>query len=238
MVALISLLHFDSAVNGLLENSHGNLYSFNRLNRFGEVSNFGQLRSASNLTTLYDFADGWVYEHELSKVMTGALFDIWVDVFHETLLQKGVISSELEDLSDRLEEDPDYHKIIQPMFDEAYHDNPAAFADALIESRDYMGFAMAGIWKRLSIETLDYADVFETFLEVDSELTGGRYHRHITINMHNRGIGLISAGPRLQPPDKDSHAFSGRTAVPEFAGHHKCRGIPYAHRMAMARNSQ
>lgn len=236
MVALISLLHFDSAVVGLLENSRGNLYSYNRLNRFGEVSNYGQLRSASNSTTLYDFADGWVYEHDLSKVITGALFDIWVDVFHEILLEKGVISGKLEDLSDRLEEDPNYQEIIQPLFDEAYRDNPAAFADALIASRDYMGFAMANVWKRLSIETLDYADVFETFLEVDQALTGGRYHRHITVNMHNRGIGLISAGPRQQPPDEKSHAFSGRTAVPEFASHQRCRRIPYQHRMAMAQS--
>ncbi|MGI9515298.1 MAG: hypothetical protein ACR2OL_20550 [Anderseniella sp.] len=237
MVALISLMHFDSAVSGLLKASRGNLYSYNRLNRFGEVSDFGQIRSASNMVTLFDFADGWVYEHDLSQVMTGALFDIWVDIFHETLLEDRLISAEVEDLSDRLEEDPDYQVVIQPLFDDAYAQNPKGFADALISSRDYMGFALASIWKRLSIETLDYADVFETFMEVDQQMTGGRYHRLIRNNMLNRGIGVISAGPRLSPPDEKSHAFSARTSVPEDTDHHHCRRVAYSVRMARARAS-
>ena len=235
MVALISLLHFDSALVGLLEASSGNLYSFNRLNRFGEVSNNGQLRSASNEVTLYDFVDGWVHEHKLSQVLTGALFDIWVDIFHENLLRNGLISSELEDLSDRLEGDPAYQEVIQPLFDAAYAQNPGPFADALIASRDYMGFAMAGVWDRLSIETLDFADVYHTFLEVDDAMTGGQYHRIISINMERRGIGVISAGPRLAPPDETSHAFSSRTAVPGEGTHCCARHLPYAIRREMAK---
>ncbi|MEL6566028.1 MAG: hypothetical protein AAFQ59_16425 [Pseudomonadota bacterium] len=234
MVALISLLHFDSALVGLLEATSGNLYCFNRLNRFGEVSNNGQLRSASNAFTLYDFADGWVYEHNLSQVLTGALFDIWVDIFHENLLQAGLISADLEDLSDRLEGDPAYQQVIQPMFDAAYAANPGPFADALIASRDYMGFAMAGVWDRLSIETLDYADVYETFLDVDAAMTGGRYHRIIRLNMERRGIGVIRAGPRLAPPDDSSHAFSDRTAVPGDARTCCSRQLPYALRRQIA----
>lgn len=232
MVALISLLHFDSAISGLLASSHGNLYSFNRLNRFGEVSDLGQLRSASNNKTLYDFADGWEFEHDLSQVLTGALFDIWVDIFHENLLEENLISRELEDLSDRLEEDPEYQAVIQPLFDDAFAKNPTGFAEALIESRDYMGFALANVWKRLRIETLDYADVFETFIEVDRDMTGGRYGRLIDTNMRNRGIGVISAGPRLAPPDEKSHAFSDRTAVPEDVESCGCRRIPYSIRRA------
>ena len=233
MVALISLLHFDSAVDGLLKASRGNLYSYNRLNRFGEISEFGQLRSASNTTTLYDFAEGWVYEHDLSQVLTGALFDIWVDIFHEGLLQDGLISPDLEDLSDRLEGDPGYQSVVQPLFDAAYAENPDGFAAALIASRDYMGFALANVWKRLSIETLDYADVFETLLEVDRDLSGGRFDRLIRLNMKRRGIGVISAGPRLAPPDENSHAFSARTLVPEdIATPCRCRHLPYSIRRA------
>ena len=235
MVALISLLHFDSAVVGLLEASSGNLYSFNRLNRFGEVSNNGQLRSASNEKTLYDFADGWVHEHRLSQVLTGALFDIWVDIFHEHLLADRLISGELEDLSDRLEGEPEYQQVIQPLFDQAYAENPGGFADALVASRDYMGFAMAAIWERLTIETLDFADVYQTFLEVDHDMTGGRYHRIIHLNMRRRGIGVIKAGPRLAPPDKTSHAFSDRTAVPEDAERRCSCHLPYSIRREIAK---
>ncbi|MEP2641555.1 hypothetical protein [Roseobacter sp.] len=234
MVALISLAHFDSAVVGLLEATSGNLYCFNRLNRFGEVSDNEQLRSASNSTTLYEFEHGWEKEHKLSEVMTGALFDIWVDVFHENLLDRGLISHALEDLSDRLEGDPNYQQVIQPLFDAAYAQNPGGFADALIASRDYMGFAMAEVWTRLSLDTLDYADVYHTFMAVDHTMTGGQYHRIIALNMERRGIGRITAGPRLAPPDEKSHAFSSRIAVPD-EGHHCCGGgVPYAVRRALA----
>lgn len=232
MVALISLMHFDSALHGLLKASSGNLYSYNRLNRFGEISQFGQLRSASNAVTLYDFAEGWAYEHDLSQALTGALFDIWVDVFHEYLLGDGLISAELEDFSDQLEGDPGYQEIVQPLFDQAYSDNADGFAHALVKSRDYMGFALANVWKRLSIETLDYADVYETFLEVDQELTNARFERLIRRNMLRRGIGVIKAGPRLSPPDEKSHAFSGRTSMPDEANSHRCRHLPYSIRRA------
>ena len=237
MVALISLLHFDSATVGLLEISRGNLYSYNRLNRFGEVSDNYQLRSAANDKTLYDFADGWTYEHNLSQVMTGALFDTWVDIFHENLLDAGLISQSLEDLSDRMEGDPDYEAVIQPLFDAAYAENPGGFADALIASRDYMGFALAAIWERLTIETLDYADVYETFIEVDQDMTRGRYSRIIHTNMRRRGIGIIKAGPRLTPPDEKSHAFSDRTATPMGACDCCRPGLPYSIRRELARNS-
>ena len=125
-----------------------------------------------------------------------------------------------------------------PLFDRAYAQNPGGFADALIASRDYMGFAMAALWERLSIETLDYADVYKTFIEVDEDMTRGRYGRIIHRNMQRRGIGIVKAGPRLKPPDEESHAFSGRTATPEGACGCSKHRIPYSLRRKMARNAR
>lgn len=230
MVSLISLMHFESALGGLLEASHGNLYSYNRLNRFAEVSDFEQLRLASNPLTLYDFADGWVNEHDLAQPLTGALFDIWVDVFHEDLLQRGLIPAQLEDLSDQLEGDPSYQEVIQPQFDKAYEQNPEGFAACLAGARDYMGRALALCWSSLRPPHLDYAHVSRALLAADDELTGGRFHGIIAGNMERRGIGLVRAGPRLRPPAEDSHAFSQRTLVPEL--HRNCRHLPYRKRMA------
>ena len=51
-------------------------------------------------------------------------------------------------------------------------------------------------------------------LEVDLELTGGRYQHDIISNLQWREIGLVRVGPRLAPPDEYSHAFSARTATP------------------------
>lgn len=238
MVSLVTLLHFETAMTGLLQATRGNLYTYNRLNRFGEVSDLGQLRLASNPLTLYDFVDGWDKEHKLAQPLTGALFDIWVDVFHEHLLREGLISAQAEDLSDRLEDDPNYHAVIQPLFDEAFARNPQGFAEALATARDYMGFALAGTWSRLNSDHLDYADVFEALMDTDQEINGGRFQRLIAVNLLARGIGKVRAGPRLEEPDATSHAFSARTATPDDeVPSHRCGHMPYSKRMAMARGA-
>src|ERR671918_156516 len=95
LVAIIAATHFDSVVDGLLANTRGNLYVLNRLNRIGEVSANSQIRLASNSVRLAAFANGWRGEHELSLPLTGAAFDILVDVFHEHLLERGAISAEV-----------------------------------------------------------------------------------------------------------------------------------------------
>jgi hypothetical protein len=235
MVSLIALMHFESALHGVLEASHGNLYSYNRLNRFAEVSDLDQLRLASNQLTLFDFADGWENEHDLAQPLTGALFDIWVDVFHENLLSRKLIPAELEDLSDQIEGDPSYHEVVQPLFDQAYAKNPQGFAECLEDARDYMGRALALCWSNLQPPHVDYALVAQALLEADSEMTGGRFHRIIDVNMTRRGIGIVSAGPRSCPPAEDSHAFSSRTFVPE--PHKNCRHLPYRERMALNRGT-
>ena len=63
-----------------------------------------QDRSASPATRkLSEFAAGWTDEHDLSQPLTGAFFDILVDVYHESCPGSGLISPEVEDLLDRIE---------------------------------------------------------------------------------------------------------------------------------------
>lgn len=234
MVSLIALMHFESARDDLLEKSKGNLYSFNQLNRFAEVSDFEQLRLVSNDSNMWQFEQGWTSEHDLSQPLTAAFFDILVDVFHEELLAAGLMSDELEDLSDRLEDDPNYHEILQPMFDASYAKSPEGFAEALDRARDYLGHVLALTWVRLpGVPT--YADFRHVMTGADDTLTGGRFGRIIEVNMARRGIGIVSAGPRQTPPDEESHAFSGRTYVPENTSFrpHKC--TPYRTRYMLAR---
>lgn len=230
MVAIIAVLHFDSVVQNLLETTSGNLYTFNELNRFAELSDNEQIRVASNDRRLSEFARGWSDEHDLSQPLTGALFDVLVDVFHESLLDRGLIDPRVEDLSDQIEDSPDYEAIMQPLFDQAYEADPAGFKEALLDARDYMGVALARTWSRLSPHYLNYDDVGETLLEVDRELTGGRHQRIIVNDFRWRDIGLVSVGPRRSPPDESSHAFSDRTAVPGEGESRPARS--YAERMA------
>jgi hypothetical protein len=236
LTALVALLHFESVVRDLLELTSGNLYTFNALNRFAELSENEQIRIAGNGRKLSDFALGWSDEHDLSEPLTGAMFDILVDVFHEQLLERRLIAPEVEDLFDRLEREPGQAGIIQSLFDEAFPADPGGFEEALLDARDYLGLALARIWPRLRPDFLTYADVGDAFLEVDRELSGGRYQRAIASNFLWREIGLVRVGPRLTPPDARSHLFSPRTFVPE-EGPALAR-MPYRERWRRAHRSR
>ncbi|WP_291732595.1 hypothetical protein [Leisingera sp. F5] len=214
MVALIASLHFGSVVEELLENTKGNLYTFNQLNRFAELAGNAQIRMAANTRTLQEFVSGWSSEHALSEPLTGAMFDILVDIFHERLLVHDLITPEMEDLSDQLEETPYYSDVMQALFDARYALDPEGFRISLLEARDFLGAYLAAAWSMLDAENLTYAAVEKALLIVDQETTGGAFHSIIEGNFRMRGIGFAQAGPRLAEADEDSHAHSVRTRVP------------------------
>jgi hypothetical protein len=216
MVAILAALNFNTMIDDLLDGTSGNLYSFNELNRFAELSATDQIRLASNPVKMWEFAAGWDDEHDLSQPLTGALFDTLVDIFQEILVDRGIIPRGLADLSDMLEQRPEYNAVIQPYFDAVYPVHREAFREALIDARDYMGVALAETWERLPADYLDYADVAETLMAVDRELTGGRNQAEMAESFRWRGIGAVRAGPRLTPPDESSHAFSSRIVMPEM----------------------
>ncbi len=128
------------------------------------------------------------------------MFDIFVDIFHEQLLDRGLIAPEVEDLSDRLEGRPEYEEVMQSFFDEAFARDPGGFKDALLEARDFLGTYLADTWSLLDPDFLRYTEVGATLELVDREITGGRYRRLIRSNMRMRDIGIAVPGPRLSPP--------------------------------------
>ena len=234
--ALVSVLHFESVVDHLLTTTSGNLYTLNELNRFAELSEIEEIRIAGNGRKLSDFVAGWSDEHDLSEPLTGAIFDLLVDVFHEGLVDRALISPEVEDLMDRIEREPENESVIQALFDEAFAQDPLGFKQALLDARDHLGLALAEIWSRLSPNSLNYDDVGDLLLDIDVELTGGRFQRAIVNNFLWREIGSVAVGPRLPAPDARSHAFSVRTVSPDDAGHR--RRLPYSMRWKMARADQ
>ena len=213
--ALIAVLHFDSMIEQLMQDTRGNLYAMNELNRFAELSTSDQIRMASNSVKLSRFARGWVKEHALSEPLTGAIFDILVDVYQEKLVDRGVISREVADLSDHMREHPECEAVVQAAFDLAYSRRPDAFFDVMVETRDYMGVLLAETWKRLSGQFLSYDDVARVMLAVDGALSGGRYQQEIFESFDWREIGRVRVGPRLKP-DETSHSASDRTLRPEL----------------------
>ena len=244
MTALITLLHFDSVMRDLLEATSGNLYTFNELNRFGELSPSTQVRIAANNLRLSDFSDGWDDEHHLAQPLTGALFDLLIDIFHDYLVEAGAVSATAEDLSDQLEESPQYHRVIQPIFDAAFARAPEVFYQALADARDTLGIYLAECWPRLDPETLSYAAVGRHLLQVDREITGGAFQNAISVNFDWRDIGRAVVGPEL-PDDSEqaSHAASVRTFVPgapnsgsPLSGYFAGRRLPYRLRRKLASN--
>jgi len=214
LVAMVSALHFELVLDDLLDNTSGNLYRYNRLNRIGELSRHTQIRMAANSDTLGMFSAGWRDEHKLAQPLTGAIFDVLVDVYHELLLDRGLIDPEVEALSDRLEGSLDYDTIMQPLFDQAYARNAGGFREALIATRDWLGCCLAAAWSALDPDWLDYAEVGDLLIESDRDASGGRFASIIRGNFAWREIGTAVVGPRLAAPDRRSHAHSARTLTP------------------------
>ncbi len=215
VVALIAAARFEPVIDELFEVSRGNLYVLNELNRFAELSQTTQIRLASNDMRLSAFGAGWTDEHDLSLPLTGAVFDILVDIFHELLVQRKLIGPALEDLADRIQRMPELEHLIQAGFDKAYAANAAGFREAFAEARDLMGRYLAEAWRRLTPDLLTYADVGAALMAVDRELSGGRYRRLIDVNVRWRGIGEARVGPWLTPGAAASHLRSSRTVLPE-----------------------
>jgi hypothetical protein len=212
--AMIAVLHFESLIAHLLEETHGNLYTFNELDRFAELSPNNQIRLASNAVKLSEFADGWRDEHELSQPLTGALFDIGVDIYQELLVERGLIPRDVAEATRRVRNHPENAQLVQPVFDAAFADRYEDFRAALVEARDTMGIALGETWKRLTADYFTYLDVAETMIEIEEAMTGGRYRRAMVESFAWRDIGRVRVGPRLRPPGPLSHSHSARTLLP------------------------
>ena len=220
MLALVSVLHFDSVVDHLLRCCNGSLYTVNELNRIGELSQTDEIRVANNLMKMSDYRDGWTNVHHLAQPLTGAVFDILVDVFQQSLLERGLISLELWSLAESVPEEPVDLGAIEAMFGDAYRGRHEDFKEALLDARDLIGALLARTWSRLSPSGLTFADVGDALLAVDRELTGGKYQGTIFENIAWREIGAVPAGPRLEAEETLDHgspttaAEGSRTPLP------------------------
>ena len=203
LMALISAMHFESVLDRTLTSSEGNLYALNESNRIGELSNVAQVRIASNSRKLSDFADGWSDSHFLAQPLVGAIFDCLVDVYQTRLLETGLIAPELRRLSETIPYEQLDEGTVQERFADAYHGRHEAFKAALIEARDYIGLCLVCLITHTSPHSLRYADIGETWIAADQQLSGGRYGGDFLDNLAWREIGTAVVGPRV-PKDDDN----------------------------------
>jgi hypothetical protein len=199
LTAIVSLLHFHSFVDYLLDQTKGNLLTVNGLDRVGELSDSREIRVALNAKRLSDVGPG---PHERSLPLTGAIFDTMVEVFQTDLLANDLIPQELRDASnntpnDMVELDPEE---IQRRFTAAYTGKEAEFKACLLAARDYIGRLLAVTWGDLSPDFLTYHDVLRGLIRAGRELTGG------TANQLS-----ATASPGGRAPPFRTSCCSGRT---------------------------
>ena len=213
-VGLMTSLHLDSVVDDLLARTRGNLDTFNRLTRFGEISKSEQIRLANNNLTMADFRDGWSNEHRLALPLMGAFFDIFVDLYHEILVEMGAAPRALEAVADAAEHDPGLLPHVQAGFDRAFERRPELFREALVEARDIAARVTVAVWRNLDARRFDYAGVRAIVEPIAAGWFGGRLADAVRQNFDYRLIGLVRPGPRIERRGEQSHLRSARNLAP------------------------
>jgi hypothetical protein len=197
IITLISTLHFNSVIEHVLGETSGNIYLPNALNRFAELSPTTQIRSAGNSLRMSDVPDvrtppaqlTFPELHLLGQPLTGAIFDILVEMFQSSLVARGLISSELDAMSRHnfASADEASEATIQSLFDSAFEAHREEFAEALVDARNLMGLLAASAFSRLEPD-LTFEQVATAFLLADEDLTGGDFDEVITACFEQRGI--------------------------------------------------
>lgn len=179
LIALIGLLHFPQAVARLLEQTGGNLYVLNLLNRFGETGVHSQIRLASNSVTMADVAgvglsgDGTWHDpagrrrnqHAVAEPLTGAVFDVLVELYQDQLAERGLVPPD-EDARGWTRAE------VRAAFSALARASSArrarfagAFQDVLALARDAVGEAMAHVIRTLDPAALSFGAVAGRFIE-------------------------------------------------------------------------
>lgn len=183
IISLLSVLHFEHFRKHLLEKTHGNLYIGNELNNLAELSPTEQIRTACHPVRMSDIDYAWTPAkyltqkqiHKLGQPFTAAIFDILVEVFHEILVEKKLISRTLDDLSAANLTQKETLDKVQDEFDSAYAAAPDGFMDALEVARDIIGERLVKSWRRLDVDSLTLWNAAASLMTVDRQLSGSKY---------------------------------------------------------------
>ncbi len=167
-VSLISMMHFDTAMDRVLRRTRGNLHMLNELGRIAELADERQIRIASNDKRFADVSD---QIHDRSRPLTGAVFDTMVGVFHGLLERRGLIDGSVDALllTLRAGTEEAWDREVDAIA-EAYRDQHFVFKAALADARDLIGQALVRSWTRIDVEPLWFVDFANVFIR---ELAAG-----------------------------------------------------------------
>jgi hypothetical protein len=161
-VALIGLLHFDTALDLLLRRTRGNLLIANELDRFAELSDEKQVRLFSHSLRMSDVGRE---VHDLSKPFAGGLFDILVEIYQVLLFERGLSDLDprtFRDLRSELTEEELEEQLSLSMRD--YETRHFAVRSALAEARDLIGEILVRSWAHLDPAQLDFHEAAEAMI--------------------------------------------------------------------------
>jgi hypothetical protein len=179
LVGLIGALHFNSVIERLLQQTNGNLYILNVVNRMGETSDHTQVRLASNESTMADVVgltltpDGQWFDptgrgrnqHAIAEPLTGAIFDVLVELYQDRLVTAGLIPPDLDARGwTRAEVEQSFARV-QNRIGRARRAFQAGFVAAITASRDLVGRAMAHVMLTERPEHLTFGEVAARFIE-------------------------------------------------------------------------
>jgi hypothetical protein len=172
LVSIISSLHFDTMVDKLLRNTKGNLFSFNILSDVGEVSKSKSIRHAFNNYKMSNVDQN--RPHDLSEPLTGAFFDILVEVYQLYLVEDRLISEDLAKISFQDEKpdnlnDPVRIKI-QEEFNSAYIGKEQEFKENLLRARDYLGNLIGDLWYKIDKNNLTYNKILRNVISIENNM--------------------------------------------------------------------
>ena len=179
LIGMIAAMSFASVTRRLLAQTGGNLYAANLINRLGKLSDREQIRIADNTTVMADVAglrlepDGtWCdplgedrNQHALSEPLTGAIFDMLVDIFQDGLVRRGAIAPDDDTRGWTRDEVAASFTDLHLRSRHALACFGTRFQAAIDDARDVVGRAMAHAMLTLDPETLSFERVAARLLE-------------------------------------------------------------------------
>ncbi|HSI40911.1 MAG TPA: hypothetical protein VLA00_10225 [Xanthobacteraceae bacterium] len=176
-IALIGLLHFDTALDLILRRTRGNLLLTNELDRFAETSDEKQVRRFSHSLRMSDVG---MEVHDRSKPFAGALFDTLIEIYQTLLFERGLSALDPSDVWDLRQ---DYsEQEMDELFDlpaQDYEIRHFAMKSALEEARDLLGETLAASWQRLDPDTLTYPAAAAALVDAAQHGRAARYAERV-----------------------------------------------------------
>jgi len=213
LIALVSVMFFESVLAGLLKQTHGNLYVANMLSRIGELSETEQIRMADNTTKMADLAGlrfdpvsrDWVDEtgekrnaHDLAQPMTGAVFDILVEIYQDCLAERGLINPDTDARGWSRPEVEGEMARFADHFRRQFDARQADFLAALVEARDTIAACLARVLDTAHPDRLSFDGIAGLFLRAAAGLGQGRRLPAFRQHFLDRDVMRVAAGIRME----------------------------------------